>query len=74
MIDEAKKLLSLNWDEEKQLLIKKFLDNLIYYKKLIPKSLCLDVKEMIEMATNIKIDYDNLIECHSKCTCKDSFE
>jgi hypothetical protein len=71
MINEAKNLLNHNWEEEERVLIQKVIDNLIYYKKFIPNSLKDDVKSILDMANKIKIDYDNLLECNKKCTCKE---
>jgi regulation of enolase protein 1 (concanavalin A-like superfamily) len=70
MIAEVNLLLDKNWEESEKILIKKILDNLIYYKSLIPKSLKNDVKSILEMANKIKVDYDNLLDKYNKCICR----
>lgn len=62
LLEEAKKLLSSNWETHEKELVKRMIDTLIAYKSLIPKSLKNDVKTMLQMANRIKTEYDELLE------------
>jgi hypothetical protein len=74
VIEHAKLLLDKSWTEEEKVLIKKMIDNLNFYKSLIPKALKGDIIAIFDMANKIKDDYDILKEkeaCETKCeTCK----
>lgn len=59
-------LLTLDWKEHEKTLIKRLTDSLISYKLLLPKSLKQDIKDMLLMATNIKIEYENLMSKHAE--------
>ena len=65
MIEEANQLLNHNWSETEKMLVKKVIDNLIYYKSVIPKSLKKDVQDLLHMANATKTHYELLKE--NKC-------
>ena len=64
--DQTFILLTLDWEEHEKLLIKRLTDSLNSYKLLLPKSLKQDIKDMLAMATNIKINYEILISKNKK--------
>lgn len=73
IIDHAKLLLDKSWNEEEKVLIKKMIDNLNFYKSLIPKALKGDIIAIFDMANKIKDDHDILKEnkkCESCAACK----
>lgn len=59
--DQTLILLTLDWEEHEKLLIKRLTDSLNSYKLLLPKSLKQDIKDMLVMATTIKIKYELLL-------------
>ena len=59
---ECEKLLSLKWSEEEHLLIKKILENVMYYKKLMPKELKKDIQEILLLTSTLKIEHEILVE------------
>jgi phosphoserine aminotransferase len=60
VIEHAKLLLDKSWSEEEKQLIKKMIDNLNFYKSLIPKALKSDIIAVFELANRIKDEYDIL--------------
>jgi hypothetical protein len=66
IIDEANVLLESSWDDIDKELLKRMVDSLIYYKRLIPNALKDDVKTILKMANRIKADYDILLEKYNK--------
>lgn len=57
MIEQINKLLIQEWTPYEEILITKALNNLLYYKSFIPKSIKNDVIDILKMAINIKEDY-----------------
>jgi hypothetical protein len=58
MIAQIDLLLTKGWTPEEKDLIKKVYDNLIFYKTMIPKNLKKDITLLLQMANDIKSDYD----------------
>ena len=58
---ECEKLLSLHWKQEEHILIKKILENVLYYKKLMPKELKKDIQEILLLTSNLKIEHEILV-------------
>jgi len=61
MLEEAQRLLSTDWKDEDKVLIKKMIDSLVSYKSLIPRGLRQDITSILQMATRIKSEYDELL-------------
>lgn len=60
-------LLQKNWSDEQRVLIKRLMDNVAYYKKLLPKSLKQDVFEALQMCNTLKNEleyYKALCKCN----------
>jgi hypothetical protein len=73
--EELKILLEKSWTDEERGLIVRLTDNVLYYKKLIPKSLKQDILDALKMCNSLKIELDvyrNKCECkcENKCECK----
>lgn len=69
IIEHAKLLLEKSWSEEEKKLITKMIDNLSFYKSLIPKALKSDIISVFEMANKIKDEYDILKSGEKTCAC-----
>lgn len=69
ILDHAKLLLDKSWSEEEKILIKKMIDNLSFYKSLIPKALKSDIIAIFELANKIKDEYD-ILKATDACICK----
>lgn len=57
MNEEITKLLIQEWAQDEKPLITKALNNLVYYKSFIPKSIKNDIIDVLKMANNIKQEY-----------------
>jgi hypothetical protein len=60
-------LLEKDWSDEQRVLIKRLMDNVAYYKKLLPKSLKQDVFEALQMCNTLKNEleyYKKLYKCN----------
>ena len=60
LVDKAKILLEKDWPTEQLQLIKRLVDNLMTYKAFIPNTLKGDIIAMLDIASNIKDEYDIL--------------
>lgn len=60
--DEMKKLLDKKWDEEDHKLISRLLDNLVYYKRIMSKSLKTDIMSVLELCNKLKVELEELKE------------
>lgn len=63
---ELESLLEKKWDTDQKELIKRLFDNLMYYKKIIPKSLKQDIFSALEMCNILKKEleiYKELCKC-----------
>lgn len=60
--DEMKKLLDKKWDEEDYKLISRLLDNLVYYKRIMSKSMKTDLMSMLELCNKLKTELEDLKE------------
>lgn len=65
MEQECDQLLQKNWTEEQKSLIKRILENVLYYKKILPKTLKNDIISALKMCNELK---DELDELKNKCT------
>ena len=61
IVDEADKLFSKEWLDHERALIKRMVDNMVAYKRLIPKCMKEDIKQLLVMANRIKTEYDELV-------------
>lgn len=58
--EEMKKLLEKNWEEDEKTLINRLLENLVYYKRLMPKALKLDIIAALELCNKLKVELEDL--------------
>lgn len=71
--EELKILLEKTWSDEERNLIVRLTDNVMYYKKLLPKSLKQDILDALKMCNSLKIELDvyrNKILCEDKNECE----
>ena len=54
MIEEFKKLLEKEWDEDDKKIIEKIMEGLLYYKKILPSSFKTDVSDAIKLCNRLK--------------------
>lgn len=66
---ELDNLLQKNWSDEDRRLISLLMDNVIYYKKLIPKSLKQDIMNALQMCNVLKTELEIY---RAKCNCLES--
>lgn len=52
--DEFTRLLEKDWSEEERQMIQRIKEGLLYYKKLLPKSLKADVIAALQLCNNLK--------------------
>ncbi len=71
--EELQLLLEKKWEEEERVMLNKLIDNLMYYKKLLPKSLKKDITDALQMCNLLKLELDKYRElCKCKITCKNN--
>ena len=58
--EEMQKLLAKDWCEEEYKLINRLLENLKYYKRLMPKALKLDIISALELCNRLKIELEEM--------------
>jgi hypothetical protein len=63
---ELDNLLQKNWSDEERRLISLLMENIIYYKKLIPKSLKQDIMNALQMCNVLKTELEIY---RAKCNC-----
>jgi hypothetical protein len=63
---ELDNLLQKNWSDEEKRLITLLMENVIYYKKLIPKSLKQDIMNALQMCNVLKTELEIY---RAKCNC-----
>lgn len=63
---ELDNLLQKNWSDEERRLIGLLMENVIYYKKLIPKSLKQDILNALQMCNVLKTELEIY---RAKCNC-----
>lgn len=61
MIEESKKLLEQKWREDEKILIKRILDTVHVSRHFIPKNLKKDIADLLKLATNIKEEYETIL-------------
>jgi len=66
---ELDNLLQKNWSDEERRLISLLMENVIYYKKLIPKSLKQDIMNALQMCNVLKTELEIY---RAKCNCLES--
>lgn len=64
--EELNSLLEKKWSEDELKMIKKLLENLTYYKKLIPKSLKQEIAVALQMCNSLKVELETFRE---QCKC-----
>jgi hypothetical protein len=57
MIEQANLLLNQEWNEQEKILVKRSIQNLLYYKSFIPKAIKNDVIDILTIANSIKSEY-----------------
>jgi hypothetical protein len=65
--EQLETLLQKEWSEEERILIKRLMDNVAYYKKLLPKSLKQDIFDALQMCNTLK---NELQYYRTICKCK----
>ena len=60
--EEFSKLLEKNWSHEEKLLITSIMDGVVYYKRLIPRSLKNDVICALQLCNNLKHQLEEMSE------------
>lgn len=60
MDEESNKLLEKEWSEEERTLITRVLKNVLYYKKIIPKSLKNDIISALKLCNQLKKELELL--------------
>jgi len=60
--NELKLLQEKEWNEEEKKMVDSFIDNIKYYRKLIPSGLKKDICEAIQMCNVLKIELDRYRE------------
>lgn len=63
---ELDAFLENNWSEEEKYFIKRLTDNLVFYKKLIPKNLKQDILNALQLCNKLKLELDTY---RTKCDC-----
>jgi hypothetical protein len=58
--EEIKKLLEKEWSPEERGMIQRIMDGLLYYRKLIPRSLKADVIAALQLCNQLKHQLDML--------------
>jgi hypothetical protein len=58
--EQFKELMSKNWTEEDKALIDRVTSSLLYYKKLIPKTLKADIVLALQLCNNLKDKMEEL--------------
>ena len=58
--EEMKKLLEKDWEEDEYTLINRLMENLVYYKRLMPKTLKSDIIAALEMCNKLKMELEVL--------------
>lgn len=61
MLEQSASLLEKDWSQKERELIKSIIDNLFYYKNLIPNNFKKDISDILDLANKIKTDYDTAI-------------
>lgn len=58
--EEVGKLLEKTWLDEERDLIKRIMDSMLYYKRIIPKSLKKDIVDALQMCNRLKEKIDEM--------------
>lgn len=66
---ELDNLLQKNWSDEERRFISLLMENVIYYKKLIPKNLKQDIMNALQMCNVLKTELEIY---RAKCKCLES--
>ena len=67
---ELENLLQKKWTDEERILISRLMENVTYYKKLIPKSLKQDIVNALQMCNVLKTEleiYREKYKCKEEC-------
>jgi len=59
--EELSRLLERQWTDEERSMIKRIMDGLLYYKKLIPKALKNDVVSALQLCNRLKSQLEELL-------------
>lgn len=58
--EEFEKLLLLEWTDEEREMIKRIMEGILYYRKLLPKTLKHDVISALQLCNTLKVKLENL--------------
>lgn len=58
--EEFEKLLLLEWNDEEREMINRIMEGILYYKKLLPKTLKNDVISALQLCNTLKVKLENL--------------
>lgn len=59
--EEFKKLLDKDWSEEERQMIQRIMEGLLYYRKILPKSLKADVVSALQLCNKLKHQLEVLV-------------
>ena len=75
---ELETLLQKKWSDQERSLITRLMENVTYYKKLIPKSLKQDIVDALQMCNVLKTELEIyrekckcIKECSAECKCEE---
>jgi hypothetical protein len=63
---ELEEFIQNNWTDEEKYFIKRLTENLVFYKKLIPKNLKQDILNALQLCNKLKLELDTY---RTKCEC-----
>jgi hypothetical protein len=66
--DELKVLLNRDWSVEERTILLGLINNLTYYKKLVPKSLKTEILTALQMCNKLKTQFDEF-QLMKVCEC-----
>jgi len=64
--EELDKLLRKDWSDEEKTLWQRIIDGLLFYKRILPKTLKTDILLALQLCNNLKDE----LEEHRKSECK----
>lgn len=59
--EEFQKLLEKQWSEDERIMIQRIMEGLMYYRKLLPKSLKADVISALQLCNKLKHQLETLM-------------
>ena len=65
--EQFKLLLLKEWNDEEKNILKKMIESLCYYKRILPKALKKDIASALQICNDVKCELE---EFQKTCTCK----